>query len=80
MERLVFSNGKWVTISLPIGHDPCWTDADKWVYASASASASSRCTQGKAEQLAEALVFKRIYKVSYDKTMEKQINNLWEIT
>ena len=73
MERLVFSDGKWVTISLPIGHDPSWTDADKWVYATAYAAASIRFPE-KAESLAEAIVFKRMYSVSYDKKMEQDIN------
>ena len=72
MERLVFSDGKWVTISLPIGHDPSWTDADKWVYAAAYVAVSIRFPE-KAESLAEAIVFKRVYSVSYDKKMEQDI-------
>lgn len=66
MERIVFSDGNWISVPLPVGHDPSWTDADKWIYAAAYVSQ-------KVESLAEAIVFKRLYSVTYDKKMEKLI-------
>lgn len=60
--RLVFSAGRWLQVALPVGHDPAWTQADTWTYAVAFAAAVQKgFAEKRAEQLAEAVVSKRLY-------------------
>ncbi len=62
VHRLVFSQGRWVSVKLPPAHDPAWTDSDFWFYAVTWAAAVARgFAEGRAEQIAEATVSKRLY-------------------
>jgi len=68
MNRIVFSKGRWISVPLPIGRDPCWTTSSEWMYANAWASAiRSGFTEQRAEQIAEAIVLRNLYPgITYD--------------
>ncbi len=60
--RLVFSQGRWVSVKLPLAHDPAWTESDMWYYAVSWVAAVARgFSETRAEQIAEAVVSKRLY-------------------
>jgi hypothetical protein len=73
--RLIFSQNTWKHINIPKGHDPSWNSADMWYYASLREAAEARGFHAKrAEIIAEAVVFKRMYPgLMYDKTLEEDI-------
>jgi hypothetical protein len=73
--RLVFSAGRWLQVKLPVGHDPAWTQADTWTYAVAFASGMQKgLTEKRAEQVAEAVVSKRLYPgLQYSRELEEDI-------
>jgi len=74
--RLVYSNGKWVSVDLP-NLDPCWLVSDTWYYATIYAAAvNSGFLEKRARIIAEAAVNKRIYpEISYDKGIESDLND-----
>jgi hypothetical protein len=75
--RIVWSNG-WIEVTLPVGLDPLWSSADRWIYAAAYASAVARgFSQERAIVLAEAIVCKRLYEVTYDKTLEQDLRKVY---
>jgi hypothetical protein len=78
MNRLVFLNDEWVSVVIPKGCDPTWADADYFYYASCWSLATSKgFSKKRSEQLAEALVSKRLYPgLQYDKGLEKDLNTL----
>ena len=78
MNRLVFLNDEWVSVAIPKGCDPTWVEADFFYYASCWALASSKgFPSHRSQQLAEALVSKRLYAgLVYEKTLEKDLNTL----
>ena len=80
IERLVFSQDKWITVQVPIG--PAWTDADAWIYAvSFAAGKEIGYTELRAEQVAEAIVNNRLYPgILYDIQTEKDIYKILEVT
>jgi hypothetical protein len=77
--RVVFSAGRWLQVKLPIGHDPAWTQADTWTYATAFAAAVQKgLTEKRAEQVAEAVVSKRLYPgLVYPRVLEGEILDLF---
>ena len=78
--RIVFSNGEWVTVHLPTGHDPGWSPSDTWYYATMWASCVSKgMGEKKATILAEAATTKRMYpETVYDSVLEKELMELFE--
>ena len=78
--RIVFSNGKWLTVHLPKGHDPCWSPSDTWYYATMwAAGVRKGLDEKKATVVAEAATTKRIYpEIVFDSTLEKGISDLVE--
>ncbi len=79
MNRLVFADNTWKSVSIPKGHDPSWIEADFLYYASCWVLAESKgFSEKRSEQLAEALVSKRLYPgIVYDKILEKDLKTLW---
>jgi hypothetical protein len=76
-EKLVFSNGEWVHVKIPSNVDPCWMTEDIWYYASVCAAALRilGCDEKRAAVIAEAAVYKRIYKdMVYDAKLEEDIS------
>ena len=73
--RLIFSQNIWKQINIPKGHDPSWNSADMWYYATLREAAEAKGFHAKrAEIIAEAAVFKRMYPgLMYDKTLEEDI-------
>lgn len=75
--RIVFSAGSWVSIRLPVGHDPAWTSADKWLFATVFAAAKQVVSAKRAEQVAEAVVSKRLYPgLCYSRELEGDIERV----
>ena len=73
--RIVFSGTGWVSVTLPVGHDPAWTSADKWTYAVAFIAAKKIFgSEFKATQIAEAIVSKRLYPgLEYGRELEEDL-------
>jgi hypothetical protein len=78
--RLVYSDGKWISVELPI-LDPCWLVSDTWYYARIYAAAVNKgFSEKRSRIIAEAAVNKRIYpEISYDKSIENDLNNLMNV-
>ncbi len=78
MNCLVFSNNIWVSVPIPKGHDPSWTQADSYYYATSYTVAKEKgFSEKQAVILAEALVSKRLYPgLVYDKCLEQDLLNL----
>ena len=79
-EKLVFSNGEWVHVKIPANVDPCWMTEDIWYYASVCAAALRilGCDEKRAAVIAEAAVYKRIYKdMVYDAKLEEDISSVF---
>jgi hypothetical protein len=78
--RIVFSAGKWITVHLPKGHDPCWSPSDTWYYAATWAACLRKgLDEKKATILAEAATTKRMYpETTYDSVLEKDLAELVE--
>lgn len=78
--RIVFSAGKWLTVNLPKGHDPCWSPSDTWYYATTWAACLRKgLDEKKATVLAEAATAKRMYpEIMYDSVLEKDLEELFE--
>jgi hypothetical protein len=83
--RLVLSEGQWISVSLPKGRDPSWTVADEYAFAAAYASAirsfgqaeASASAHAKATNVAEAIVFRRLYPgIVFDKGLERDIQSI----
>ena len=76
--RVVFSAGRWLQVKLPVGHDPAWTQADTWTYAVAFAAGMQKgLTEKRAEQVAEAVVSKRLYPgLVFPRVLEEDILGL----
>jgi hypothetical protein len=73
--RIVFSKGRWISVTLPVGRDPSWTVSSEWIYANAWAAAvRSGLTEERAEQVGEAIVLKHLYNgITYDKHLSRDI-------
>ena len=78
MIRLVLSNtNTWIPVKLPTGMDPLWFDSDYWYYATVWLSAVERgFTEKRAAQIAEAMTNRRLYEVTYEDTLEKDISKI----
>ena len=78
MNRLILSNTGWITVAIPKGLDPLWNSADIWHYASKFVVATENgFTAKRAEQIAEAIVARRLYPgLRYDKVLEGDILTL----
>lgn len=78
MIRLVLSNkNTWIPVTLPKGMDPLWIDSDYWQYATTWLSAVERgFSKKRAGQIAEAITNRRLYGVTYESTLEKDISSL----
>jgi hypothetical protein len=63
---LIFSNNVWISVDVPIGHDPTWSNSDIWYYCLMKAASTT--------QIAEAATYKRKYGVTYTKELEKSID------
>ncbi len=76
--RVVFSQGRWIQVRIPPCHDPAWTASDLWYYAASWASATARgFSETRAEQIAEAVVSKRLYPgCVFYKDLERDIQSL----
>jgi hypothetical protein len=75
--RLVLSEGQWISVSLPKGRDPSWTVADEYAFAAAYASAIRRFGGARATNIAEAIVFRRLYPgIVFDKGLERDIQSI----
>lgn len=80
IQRVVFSKGSWLTVKIPQGYDPAWTDSDFWHFAVTWAAAKLKGFQEiRCEQIAEAVVSKRLYPdLSFYKDLERDIKSLVE--
>lgn len=76
MIRLVLSKtNTWISVNLPTGMDPLWVDSDYWYYATTWVSAVERgFSEKRAKQIAEAMTNRRLYEVTYEDTLEKDIS------
>lgn len=74
--RLVFSNGKWLTVNIPL--NPCWSPSDTWYYATMWASCLRKgLDEKKATVVAEAATTKRMFPdIVFDSVLEKSISDL----
>ncbi len=78
--KIVFSNGEWVHVKIPANVDPCWLTEDIWYYATVCAAAlrTLACDEKRAAVIAEAVVYKRIYKdIVYDAKLEEDISSVF---
>jgi hypothetical protein len=78
--KIVFSNGVWVHVKIPANVDPCWMTEDIWYYATVFAAAirTLACDEKRAAVIAEAAVYKRIYKdMVYDAKLEEDISSIF---
>jgi len=78
--KIVFSNGEWVYVNIPANVDPCWMTEDIWYYATVCAAALDKlkCDEKRAAVIAEAAVYKRIYKdMVYDAKLEEDISSVF---
>jgi|MesohylFT_1024984.scaffolds.fasta_scaffold138022_2 hypothetical protein len=78
--KIVFSNGEWVYVNIPANVDPCWMTEDIWYYATVCAAAlrTLGCDEKRAAVIAEAAVYKRIYKdMVYDAKLEEDISSVF---
>lgn len=77
--KIVFSNGKWISVRLPVGRDSSWTSSAEWMYANAWVSSIEiGMTENRAEQVAEAIVFKYLYPgVTYDTYLTADIKRCY---
>jgi hypothetical protein len=77
--RLVRCGETWLEVSLPVGLDPLWSDADRWVYAAAYAAGLARgFVEARAVVIAEAIVFKKLYEgMKYDVSLERDISRIY---
>jgi hypothetical protein len=77
--RLVFSNGKWVSVPLPIDS---WTEEYIWYYSTIYAACLAKHTNispQKASSIAEAAVYKRMYPdLSYNTVLEGELRSLFD--
>jgi hypothetical protein len=75
--RLVFSNGKWVSVPLPIDS---WTNEYTWYYSTIYAACLEKNKdKEKASSLAEAAVYKRMYPdLSYNTVLEGELRSLFD--
>jgi len=75
---VVFTNDAWVSVTIPKGHDPCWTTSDTYYYASSYIAAKTAgFPEKRSEILAEAFVSKRIYPgLVFDQLLENDLQNL----
>ena len=74
--RLVFSNGKWLTVNIPL--NPCWSPSDTWYYATMwAAGVRKGMDEKKATVVAEAATTKRMFPdIVFDSVLEKSISDL----
>jgi hypothetical protein len=74
--RLVFSNGKWLNVNIPL--NPCWSPSDTWYYATMWAAGIRKgLDEKKATVVAEAATTKRMFPdIVFDSVLEKSISDL----
>jgi hypothetical protein len=75
--RHILSNtNTWIPVTAPKGHDPSWNAADIWKYSTFWVAAKERgFSAQRAEQIAEAIVNRRIYPgLLYEKSLESDIS------
>jgi len=79
MNRLVFRGAEWISVLIPKGIDPVWVEADLLYYATAWAAAQAAgFSEKRSEQLAEALVSKRLYPgLVYDSVLEGDLAKVY---
>jgi hypothetical protein len=69
---LIFKQGKWLNMELPLPVDPLWSKDDCMVYANVVAFFEDK-TPKEAAQLAESYVYKKLLGVRYTKATEAQL-------
>jgi len=77
--RLILSKtNAWISVSIPRGLDPLWLDSDIWYFAAMFVGAQEKGFPDKrAEQLAEALVCRRLYPgIHFHSDLEKDLEKL----
>jgi hypothetical protein len=75
--RLVLSEGQWISVNLPKGRDPAWTLADEYAFAAVYASAIQKYDHGRAFNVAEATILRRIYPgLIFTKGLEQDIQSI----
>jgi hypothetical protein len=77
--RLILSNtNSWVSVPIPNGLDPLWSESDILHYAAMFVGAQERgFSDARSEQLAEALVNRRLYPgIVYEKTLQSDLEFL----
>ena len=79
MQRLVFMGTFWKSVTIPKGVDPVWVEADFLFYATSWAAAhAAGFSEKRSEQLAEALVSKRLYPgLVYDSVLERDLAKVY---
>jgi hypothetical protein len=78
--RLVFSNNEWLSVELPPGHDPNWSEEDTYYYATVWALAYRKgFSTYKSKILAEAAVSKKMYiGILFTSDIEHELKGLEE--
>ena len=74
--RLILSNlNTWVPVVIPKGLDPLWMDSDTWHYAAMFVGSKEMgFSDRRSEQIAEALVNRRLYPdIVYEKGLEEDM-------
>ena len=77
--RLILSKtNQWLQVAIPNGLDPLWLNSDIFHYAAMFVAAQEKgFSQSRAEQLAEALVNRRLYPgIVYHSDLEKDLAHL----
>jgi len=77
--RLILSKtNQWIQVAIPDGLDPLWLNGDIFHYAAMFVAAQEKgFSQSRAEQLAEALVNRRLYPgIVYHSDLEKDLAHL----
>ena len=77
--RVIVSDGKPWTVTLPKNHDPSWTLSDTWTYSAAYVSALLHgFSEVRADQIAEAIVYMRLYPgIVFNTTLEADCKKVY---
>ena len=77
--RVIVSDGKAWTVSLPNNHDTSWTYSDTWMYAAAYVSAILHgFSEERAAQVAEAIVYTRLYPgIGFNRDLEADCKKVY---
>ena len=75
---LTISQNGWISVQLPKGADPTWSDADRFFFGAKWVTARELgFSERRAQQLAEAAVSKRLYPgLRFDRALEKELASL----